>query len=111
MKNFGAMFLGKKIKVIKEIYESKLLKLNSTESKKKIKMDTYMISFEDTVKMTTVWYKNYYQKKNKIQKFSEKQIVDYIKKKGNRTRKKLLILKSLNYFKIKFIKFFLKNFF
>ena len=56
-----------------------MLKLNSTKAKKKLKW-TPMINFEDTVKMTTVWYKNYYQKKNKIQKFSEKQIIDYIKK-------------------------------
>ena len=79
MKKFWSNVSWKKNKSYKEIYESKLLKLNSTKAKKKLKW-TPMINFEDTVKMTTVWYKNYYQKKNKIQKFSEKQIVDYIKK-------------------------------
>lgn len=79
MKKFWSNVSWKKNKSYKEIYESKLLKLNSTKAKKKLKW-TPMINFEDTVKMTTVWYKNYYQKKNKIQKFSEKQIDDYIKK-------------------------------
>ena len=31
-----------------------------------------MIDFEDTVKMTTVWYKNFYLKKNKNSKIFRK---------------------------------------
>ena len=64
----------------KALYESKLLKLNSNKAKKKLKWIP-MIDFEDTVKMTTVWYKNFYvKKKTNIRKFSENQIIKYIKK-------------------------------
>ena len=46
-----------------ELYESKLLKLNSTKARKKLKW-VPILNFADKVKMTTVWYKNFMQKKN-----------------------------------------------
>ena len=62
-----------------ELYESKLLKLNSTKARKKLKWIP-ILNFADTVKMTTVWYKNFMQKKINVFNFSKKQIEDYIKK-------------------------------
>ncbi len=79
MKKFWSNVSWKEYKNYKGLYESKLLKLNSTKAKKKLKW-TPMIDLEDTAKMTTVWYKNFYLKKNKIKKFSEKQIIEYEKK-------------------------------
>ena len=41
---------------------SKLLKLDSTKARKMLKWIP-ILNFADTVKMTTVWYKNFYAKK------------------------------------------------
>jgi CDP-glucose 4,6-dehydratase len=62
-----------------EPYESKLLKLDSSKAKKKLKW-VPILSFEDTIKQTTIWYKSFYDKKNNIYELSKKQIKDYIKK-------------------------------
>ena len=62
MKKFWSNVSWKEYKNYKGLYESKLLKLNSTKAKKKLKW-TPMIDLEDTAKMTTVWYKNFYLKK------------------------------------------------
>ena len=62
-----------------ELYESKLLKLNSTKARKKLKW-VPILNFAYTVKMTTVWYKNFMQKKINVFNFSKKQIEDYIKR-------------------------------
>ena len=47
----------------KKNFESKLLKLNSLKSKKILKWKC-VLSFQDTIELTTVWYKNYYEKKS-----------------------------------------------
>ena len=66
---------------LKKYKESGLLKLNSQKAKRELKWNT-VLNLEETMKMTALWYRNYY-KKNLI---SEKQ---------NRNFKKILI-KKLN---------------
>ena len=61
-------------------YESKLLRLNSTKAKNKLKWEP-ILKFDETVKMTTHWYKNFYNKKKiSVYNFSKKQIKEYSKK-------------------------------
>ncbi len=60
-------------------FENKLLKLNSNKSKKILKWKC-ILNFEETVKLTTLWYKNYYKNKTDNLQFSIKQIFDYEKK-------------------------------
>jgi len=80
MKKHWSNVLWKNKKNINELYESKLLKLDSTKARKKLKWIP-ILNFADTVKMTTVWYKNFYAKKRiNIFNFSKKQIEDYIKR-------------------------------
>ena len=66
---------------LKKYKESGLLKLNSQKAKRELKWNT-VLNLEETMKMTALWYRNYY-KKNLI---SEKQ---------NRNFKKIL-MKKLN---------------
>ncbi len=68
-----------KIKHTKNFYESKLLKLNSQKAKKKLKWSN-KLSFKQTIRMTTVWYKNFYSKKINMLNLSSSQIFDYEKK-------------------------------
>jgi CDP-glucose 4,6-dehydratase len=71
--------LGKiNIKNIKsnKYFESKLLKLNSNKAEKFLKWKC-ILSFSKTIKMTTLWYKNYYKKKEDFYKFSKNQILEY----------------------------------
>lgn len=69
-----------KIKKIKKgVKESKLLKLNSNKSKKILKWKS-RLSFKESVKMTTDWYKNFYEKGENDFKFSVKQINNFQKK-------------------------------
>tara|TARA_Y100001970_G_scaffold173242_1_gene211680 strand:- start:6470 stop:7543 length:1074 start_codon:yes stop_codon:yes gene_type:complete len=56
--------------------ESNLLKLNSKKAKKLLKWEC-LLSFKETVKIVTLWYKNYYIKKNDIFLFSKQQINNY----------------------------------
>ncbi len=63
----------------KSFFESKLLRLNSNKAKKKLKWRP-ILNFRDTIEMTAMWYKNYYQKKGKKNFFSENQIKEYEKK-------------------------------
>lgn len=63
-------------------YESKLLKLNSNKAKLKLNWSTNL-NFKETIKMTTDWYKNFYEKKEDNFKFSIKQILSYQKKNKN----------------------------
>lgn len=80
MKKHWSNVSWKKKQSINKLYESKLLKLNSTKAKKKLKWMP-ILNFVETVKLTTVWYKNYYAKKRiNIFKFSKKQIEDYMKR-------------------------------
>lgn len=62
-------------------YESKLLKLNSNKAKLKLNW-VNNLNFKETIKMTTDWYKNFYEKKENNFKFSIKQIFNYQKKKN-----------------------------
>ena len=60
-------------------YESKLLKLNSNKAKLKLNWINNL-NFKNTIKMTTNWYKNFYEKKENNFEFSIKQIFSYQKK-------------------------------
>ncbi len=59
-------------------YESKLLKLNSNKAKLKLNWTTNL-NFKEMIKMTTNWYKNFYEKKENNFEFSIKQILNYQK--------------------------------
>ena len=80
MKKYWIKVSWKVKKDNKKLYESKLLKLDSAKARKKLKWEP-ILNFEETVQMTSIWYKNFYNnKKSDILKFSERQIKDYIKK-------------------------------
>jgi CDP-glucose 4,6-dehydratase len=69
-----------KIKKFEKIdYESKLLKLNSNKAKLKLKWKN-CLNFSQSIKMTTDWYKNFYEKKENIYFFSINQILNFEKK-------------------------------
>jgi CDP-glucose 4,6-dehydratase len=55
------------------LYESNLLKLNCTKAKKLLNWSS-ILSFKETSKLTSLWYKNYYVNKEDIVKFSTKQL-------------------------------------
>ena len=59
-------------------YESKLLKLNSNKAKLILNWKTNL-NFKEMIKMTTNWYKNFYEKKENNFEFSIKQILSYQK--------------------------------
>ena len=59
-------------------YESKLLKLNSNKAKLKLNWKNNL-NFKEMIKMTTNWYKNFYEKKENNFEFSIKQILSYKK--------------------------------
>jgi len=59
-------------------YESNLLKLNTNKAKKKLKWKS-ILTFKETISMTTEWYKNYYLNPNLMYKISFKQIKKYEK--------------------------------
>ena len=63
----------------KKNFESKLLKLNSLKSKKILKWKC-VLSFQDTIELTTVWYKNYYENKINNYLFSKNQVMEYEQK-------------------------------
>ena len=67
-----------KIKKKKLFSESKLLKLNSSKAKRKLKWSN-KLSFNETLKMTANWYEAFYKKK-KIISFTLKQIKEFEKK-------------------------------
>ena len=60
-------------------YESNLLKLNSNKAKKFLRWES-KLQFNETIKLTTNWYKNFNNKKINIYDFSKNQIIGYIKK-------------------------------
>ena len=60
----------------KSFHETRLLKLNSNKAYKFLKWKS-VLNFSETMKMTAIWYKNYYGKKSKV--ISTYQINEYIK--------------------------------
>lgn len=59
------------------LYESNLLKLNCDKALSKLKWQAVM-SFEDTIKMTAVWYRSYYEKENNsVSQITSEQIREY----------------------------------
>ena len=57
-------------------YESGLLKLNCDKALHNLKWQAVM-GFEDTVKLTAEWFRNYYQEADQIEKVTQKQIAIY----------------------------------
>lgn len=64
------------IKNNKSEKESNLLKLNSIKASKILSWQP-ILKFNETTKMITEWYKNYYTKNSKTYNFSKKQIEEY----------------------------------
>ena len=63
----------------KKFLESGLLKLNCDKALKELNWKP-VLSFEETIKITVDWYKNYYEDTSKsMLEFSEKQLIYYIK--------------------------------
>ena len=59
-----------------EKYEAGLLKLNCDKALSQLKWHT-ALNFKDTVRMTSEWYRSYYQDQLSILKFTEVQISQY----------------------------------
>ena len=62
-----------------KFFESKLLKLNSSKAKKKIRWKS-ILNIDESAKLVADWYKIYNKKEKNMYLFSIKQINDYIKK-------------------------------
>ena len=67
-----------KIKRNNKFYESSLLQLNSSKSKKYLSWRA-ILSLDQTVKLTAEWYKNYYLNKELAKEITFKQIKYYTK--------------------------------
>ena len=67
----------------KKFYESELLRLNCNKAKKILKWKN-ILRFSETVKMTTSWYRSYYENSRNIDKITSKQIKEYEKLLGKR---------------------------
>lgn len=67
------------ISVKKKFLESGLLKLNCDKALTELNWKP-VLSFEETIKITVDWYKNYYEDTSKsMLEFSEQQLIYYIK--------------------------------
>ena len=68
-----------KIKKEKGKKESNLLKLNSNKAKKILKWEP-ILNFKESVKLTALWYKQFYNNKISCYNLSKKQILFYEEK-------------------------------
>ena len=75
-----------KVKKTKTFFESGLLKLNSNKASRMLKWKC-VLNFEETIGMTIIWYRNFYQKNKK--KISINQIEEYIKIYNKRSKIKI----------------------
>ena len=66
-------------KIKKNLFESKLLKLNSSKAKKLLNWNS-ILKFDETIELVSSWYKNFYLNRNLIKKNSLNQITFYEKK-------------------------------
>ena len=66
------------LKSKKTFFENTLLKLNSSKAKKNLNWKC-ILQFNETIFLTTDWYKKFYKDKNKVKKNSLNQIVYYQK--------------------------------
>ncbi len=66
------------IKPNKKLIESKLLKLNCKKSKKILGWESNL-NFQQTIRFTAEWYKNYYKDKVNAEKISKMQIMEFTK--------------------------------
>ena len=64
------------LKPLDEPYESGLLKLNCDKALHHLNWSAVM-DFKDTVRMTSEWYKVYYQDPDKISDLTNSQIIEY----------------------------------
>lgn len=67
-----------KIKKKKNFYETKILNLNCSKSRKYLKWKC-ILKFEENIKMVAKWYKSFYFKKDDMKEFSIAQIIKYQK--------------------------------
>ena len=67
-----------KIKKQNKFRENNLLHLNSMKSKKYLKWST-VLNFDNSIKFTVDWYKNYLKNKKNVYKYSLSQIFEYKK--------------------------------
>ena len=65
-----------KKKDLKKYYESNLLRLNCTKAKKILKWST-ILTFKETSKLTSLWYKKFYSNKKNIKIYSKDQLNFY----------------------------------
>tara|TARA_B100000242_G_C43019954_1_gene474582 strand:+ start:449 stop:1540 length:1092 start_codon:yes stop_codon:yes gene_type:complete len=65
-------------KIKKNLFESKLLKLNSSKAKKLLNWNS-ILKFDETIELVSSWYKNFYLNRNLIKKNSLNQITFYEK--------------------------------
>ena len=80
MKKHWNSISWKEKKTNNELYESKLLKLDSSKARKNLNWKP-ILNFDETIKMTSIWYKNFFEKKNiKVFDLSKKQIEYYNRK-------------------------------
>ncbi len=77
MRKYWPKVVWKKQKTKKKFQESKLLKLNSNKAKLKLGWRC-ILTFKETVKMVSEWYRDYYGKKSIIEK-SKRDILVYEK--------------------------------
>ena len=67
-------------------YESNLLKLNINKAKIRLNWKN-VLTFKETIKMVTEWYKNYYLNQKKVYQISFDQIKKYEKLLEKRSNK------------------------
>lgn len=67
-----------KIKKKENFYETKILNLNCSKSRKYLKWKC-ILKFEENIKMVAKWYKSFYFKKDNMKEFSIAQIIKYQK--------------------------------
>ena len=78
MKKHWSVIRWKTLKSKKTFFENTLLKLNSSKAKKNLNWKC-ILQFNETIFLTTDWYKKFYKDKNKVKKNSLNQIVYYQK--------------------------------
>jgi len=79
MQNYWIGIKWKKSKKIKKnLFESKLLQLNSSKAKKLLNWNS-ILKFDETIELVASWYNNFYSNKNLINKNSLNQITFYEK--------------------------------
>ncbi|MDC0546334.1 CDP-glucose 4,6-dehydratase [Gammaproteobacteria bacterium] len=75
-KNWGNVSWEDKSQISDKVYEATLLRLNCEKAQNYLNW-TPILNFEETVEMTTSWYRNYYEQNLDLFNFNISQIDDY----------------------------------